>query len=28
MPDVVASIGQNMSHPRKFRKHSEEVAIP
>jgi len=27
MPDVMASIAQNMSHPRNFRKHSEEVAI-
>jgi len=27
MSDVVASMGQSMSHPRKFRKQSEEVFI-
>ena len=27
MPDVMASMGQNMSHPQNFRKHSDKVSL-
>jgi len=27
MPDVVASVGQNVSHPQNVRNHSQETSV-